>query len=67
MRGVVRVLARVSDQSYYRPIEFDIECVENNKLNAELREARAQIRNLELQLEAVRTNARKAAQLLSDH
>jgi len=39
---------------------------ENNKLNAELREARAQIRNLELQLEAVRANARKAARLLSD-
>jgi coronin-1B/1C/6 len=39
---------------------------ENSKLNSELREARAQIRNLELQLEAVRANARKAAQLLSN-
>jgi len=39
---------------------------ENNKLNSELREARTQIRNLELQLEAVRANARKAAQLLSN-
>jgi len=38
---------------------------ENDKLDAELREARAQIRSLELQLEAVRANARKAAQLLS--
>ncbi|KAF9784948.1 microtubule binding protein [Thelephora terrestris] len=38
---------------------------ENSKLNSELREARAQIRNLELQVEAVRANARKAAQLLS--
>jgi len=39
---------------------------ENNKLNSELREALARIRNLELQLEAVRANARKAAQLLSN-
>lgn len=39
---------------------------ENNKLKAELREAQAKIRNLELQLETVRANARKAAQLLSN-
>ncbi|EMD39400.1 hypothetical protein CERSUDRAFT_113035 [Gelatoporia subvermispora B] len=37
---------------------------ENARLNAELREARAQIRNLELQVESIRTNARKAAALL---
>jgi len=37
---------------------------ENYRLNAELREARAQIRNLELQVEAIRANARKAAQTL---
>ena len=37
---------------------------ENAKLTAELRDARAQIRNLELQVEAVRANARKAAALL---
>ncbi|KAI0730409.1 microtubule binding protein [Earliella scabrosa] len=37
---------------------------ENARLTAELREARAQIRNLELQVETVRANARKAAALL---
>ncbi|OBZ74065.1 Coronin-like protein crn1 [Grifola frondosa] len=37
---------------------------ENARLDAELREARAQIRNLELQVESVRANARKAAALL---
>ena len=37
---------------------------ENTRLNAELREARAQIRNLELQVESIRANARKAAALL---
>jgi len=37
---------------------------ENSRLNTELREARAQIRNLELQVESIRANARKAAALL---
>ena len=37
---------------------------ENARLTEELREARAQIRNLELQVETVRANARKAAALL---
>jgi coronin-1B/1C/6 len=37
---------------------------ENTKLTAELREAREKIRNLELQVESLRANARKAAALL---
>jgi len=37
---------------------------DNDRLNAELREARAQIRNLELQVEGMRANARKAAEAL---
>ncbi|KAG9118392.1 Coronin-like protein crn1 [Ceratobasidium sp. 392] len=37
---------------------------ENARLNNELREARAQIRNLELQVEAMRANAQKAAKAL---
>lgn len=37
---------------------------ENYRLNADLRDARAQIRNLELQVESIRANARKAAQAL---
>ncbi|OSX56018.1 hypothetical protein POSPLADRAFT_1161464, partial [Postia placenta MAD-698-R-SB12] len=37
---------------------------ENARLNSELREARAQIRNLELQVESIKANARKAAALL---
>ncbi|KAF9528993.1 hypothetical protein CPB83DRAFT_853586 [Crepidotus variabilis] len=37
---------------------------ENARLTAELREAREKIRNLELQVEAVRANARKAAEAL---
>ncbi|KAF6753380.1 microtubule binding protein [Ephemerocybe angulata] len=37
---------------------------DNAKLAAELREAREKIRNLELQVESLRANARKAAQLL---
>ncbi|KAJ7066122.1 microtubule binding protein [Mycena amicta] len=39
---------------------------ENGRLTAELREAREKIRGLELQLESVRANARKAAQALLD-
>ncbi|KAF7308156.1 Coronin [Mycena chlorophos] len=39
---------------------------ENARLNSELREAREKIRGLELQLESVRANARKAAQALLD-
>ncbi|KAI0310412.1 microtubule binding protein [Amylostereum chailletii] len=37
---------------------------ENDKLNEELREARTQIRNLELQVESMRANARRAAESL---
>ena len=37
---------------------------DNAKLAAELREAREKIRNLELQVETLRTNARKAQALL---
>lgn len=39
---------------------------ENARLEGELREAREKIRNLELQVEAIRANARKAAQALLD-
>ncbi|KAJ6480941.1 microtubule binding protein [Mycena sanguinolenta] len=39
---------------------------ENARLNAELREANAKIRTLELELEGVRANARRAAQALLD-
>lgn len=39
---------------------------ENSQLKSELREARELIRNLELQVEAQRANARKAAQALLD-
>ena len=37
---------------------------ENAQLNAELREAREKIRNLELQVESMKVNAKKAAALL---
>ncbi|KAF9038660.1 microtubule binding protein [Panaeolus papilionaceus] len=39
---------------------------ENSRLEAELRDAREKIRNLELQVESLRANARKAAQALLD-
>ncbi|KAJ6582118.1 microtubule binding protein [Mycena capillaripes] len=39
---------------------------ENARLTADLRDARAKIRNLELELEGVRANARRAAQALLD-
>lgn len=39
---------------------------ENSKLANELREARAQIRNLELQVEAMKANAQRAAKALLD-
>jgi coronin-1B/1C/6 len=39
----------------------------NERLNAELREARALIRNLELQVESLKTNARRAAATLLDN
>ncbi|EDR07518.1 actin-binding protein, coronin, contains WD40 repeats [Laccaria bicolor S238N-H82] len=39
---------------------------ENARLTTELREAREKIRNLELQVESVRANARRAAQALLD-
>jgi coronin-1B/1C/6 len=38
----------------------------NDRLNAELRDANAKIRNLELQVESLKANARKAAALLDD-
>ena len=37
---------------------------ENERLSAELREANAQIRHLELQVEAMRANAQRAARTL---
>jgi len=37
---------------------------ENNRLNADLRDARAQIRHLELQVEGMRANAQRAAKAL---
>jgi coronin-1B/1C/6 len=37
---------------------------ENARLTGELREARGQIRSLELQLEAMRANAQRAAKVL---
>ena len=40
---------------------------DNDRLNAELREARAQIRNLELQVEGLKANARKATAALLDN
>jgi coronin-1B/1C/6 len=40
---------------------------ENARLNGELREARSQIRNLELQLETMRANAQRAAKVLLDN
>jgi coronin-1B/1C/6 len=39
---------------------------DNDRLNAELRDANAKIRNLELQVEGLKANARKAAALLDD-
>ncbi|KAK0452822.1 uncharacterized protein EV420DRAFT_1558479 [Desarmillaria tabescens] len=41
-----------------------VEDPENSQLKAELREAREKIRNLELQLEATKANAKKAAEAL---
>ncbi|TFY74698.1 hypothetical protein EWM64_g9316 [Hericium alpestre] len=40
---------------------------ENARLNGELREARALIRDLELQVESMKANARKAAEALLAH
>ena len=37
---------------------------ENSRLIVELRQAHAQIRHLELQVESINTNARKAAEML---
>jgi coronin-1B/1C/6 len=37
---------------------------DNERLNAELREARAHIRNLELQVEGLKANAQRAAKAL---
>jgi coronin-1B/1C/6 len=39
---------------------------ENTRLTVELREAREKIRNLEIQVESMKANARKAAQTLLD-
>ena len=39
---------------------------ENTRLTTELREAREKIRNLEIQVESMKANARKAAQTLMD-
>ena len=40
---------------------------DNDKLGVELREAYAKIRNLELQVESLKANARKAAAALLDN
>jgi coronin-1B/1C/6 len=40
---------------------------ENARLTGELREARSQIRSLELQLETMRANAQRAAKVLLDN
>lgn len=40
---------------------------ENARLTGELREARSQIRSLELQLETLRANAQRAAKLLTEN
>jgi len=40
---------------------------DNDRLNADLREANAKIRKLELQVESLKTNARKAAATLLDN
>jgi coronin-1B/1C/6 len=39
---------------------------ENTRLSTELRDAREKIRNLEIQVESMKANARKAAQTLLD-
>ncbi len=52
-RGAEETNARVSDLQD-----------ENSKLTGELRDAREKIRNLELQVEGLRANARKVAQAL---
>jgi coronin-1B/1C/6 len=39
---------------------------DNDRLNTDLRDANAKIRNLELQVESLKANARKAAALLDD-
>jgi len=40
---------------------------DNDRLNADLREANAKIRKLELQVESLKANARKAAATLLDN
>ncbi|KAF8633897.1 hypothetical protein AX17_004339 [Amanita inopinata Kibby_2008] len=61
MTGGGKDVDRVEGGSQMREMEE-----ENTKLVAELREAREKIRNLELQVESMRANARKAAQALLD-
>ncbi|KAJ7631272.1 microtubule binding protein [Mycena polygramma] len=69
-------LARSSSQSQFQsshsqsqspaPAQDSRLAEENARLEGELREARAKIRTLELELEGVRANARRAAQALLD-
>lgn len=52
-----------SDTQYF---QMNAGLEEVNRLNGELREARQKIRNLELQVEGLKANARKAAQTLME-
>ncbi len=52
----LHLLLSTADKSYPQP--------DNAQLKAELREAREKIRNLELQLEATKANAKRAAEAL---
>ncbi|KAJ7181071.1 microtubule binding protein [Mycena filopes] len=58
--------SRSQSQAYAQDTNGGALADENASLKAELREAREKIRNLELQLESSRANARKAAQALLD-
>ncbi|KAG8835250.1 Coronin-like protein crn1 [Serendipita sp. 400] len=69
-------LAQATFSSSFKPtatqeysVESDLSALadENARLNGELREARSQIRSLELQLEAMRANAQRAAKVLLDN
>ncbi|KAF4610783.1 hypothetical protein D9613_007252 [Agrocybe pediades] len=59
-------VSRTPSRSQTTDTQDDSLRAENARLESELREAREKIRNLELQVETVRANARKAAQALLD-
>ena len=58
------LLLRADDRRQTQDGEAAALRAENARLTEELREARAMIRTLELQVETVKANARKAAALL---